>query len=100
MSSVVQYSADRVEAMLARPGMWGTPLSIELSILLLIEIVHVASNEERLATGVANRWSLYLDQYIADGRNLPLSELGLSSNDWKNFLWSFWKSEVGYALCI
>lgn len=77
---MVTFVVRRLGALLQRPDSWGTPQAVELQMLLLLEMWHVATGAgQDIINGVSDRYDAYLDAQVP-GNPVPLGErLGLSS---------------------
>ena len=79
-----EFVDQRLEAILSHPDGWGPPHAVELQVLLLIEMGHIAHGRtEDHVYGVTERFSRHLGQRLP-GPPLPLAHrLGLkdSAND-------------------
>lgn len=67
---MIEFIEDRLAQMFARPGMWGRGESLELQILLLVEMHYVASGKP--SAGIVGRYHGFGHSYGHTG-NLMLS---------------------------
>ncbi len=47
-SDLLEFAEERLDAMLARPGMWGSAEAVEMQVLLLLELEAVASTSREV----------------------------------------------------
>ncbi len=75
---VVQFVNQRIADLLRAPDGWGPPHAVELQLLLLIEVLHVASGSPPgIVDGVMERFDRYIGTRVP-GPPLPLAlRLGL-----------------------
>lgn len=74
---MLNFVAERIEQILARPDMWGPPMCVEMQILLLIEMRHVCSKSPMLDTTVP-RWRAFTCEKTKGNSSLA-GNLGLTN---------------------
>lgn len=72
-TTMVAFVRQRVSALLKVPDVWGPPEAVELQLLLLLEMRHVASGASQEETdGVTDRYRRHLGR-VVPGPAIPLS---------------------------
>ena len=73
---MLNFVAERIEQILARPDMWGPPICVEMQILLLIEMRHVCSG--RALDETVPRWRAFTCEKTKGNSSLA-GNLGLTN---------------------
>ena len=82
---IIKHVAQRLGAILRRPDGWGPPHAVELQVLLLVEVWHVAhAAPQEQVDGTSRRYDRYLGE-VLPGPPWPLAaRLGLGLNERAN----------------
>lgn len=83
----LEFALDRIKFILKMPDAWGQPHAVELQILLLIELAHVAKdNKKEVIDGVMERYGCYLGIAIPGFNTDLANRLGLTSRANQEFI--------------